>query len=57
LAEVLRSRFPDVDCIIVIGYGNLDKAEAAIALGAIEYLEKLVDLESLRADLRRLGPK
>src|SRR5262249_30871984 len=29
LLEVLRSRVPDVDCIIVTGYGTPEKAEAA----------------------------
>ena len=56
LLEVLRSRFRDVDCIIVTGYGSLEKGEAATALGAFDYLEKPLDLERLRADLRRLAP-
>jgi DNA-binding NtrC family response regulator len=56
LLEVLRSRVPDVDCIIVTGYGAPENAEAVTALGAIDYLEKPVDLERLRADLRRLVP-
>jgi len=55
LLEVLRSRVPDVDCIIVTGYGTLEKAEAVSALGAVDYLEKPVDLERLRADLQRLA--
>jgi DNA-binding NtrC family response regulator len=56
LLEVLRSGDPDVDCIIVTGYGTLEKAEAVRALGATDYLEKPLDLERLRADLRRLAP-
>jgi DNA-binding NtrC family response regulator len=55
LLGVLRSTVPDVDFIIVTGYGTLEKAEAVTALGAIDYLEKPVDLEKLQADLRRLA--
>ena len=55
LLEVLRSRVPDVDCIIVTGYGTLEKADAVSALGAVDYLEKPVDLERLRTDLHRLA--
>src|SRR6516225_1521174 len=56
LLEVLRSSVPDVDCIIVTGQGTLEKAEAVTAPGAIDFLEKPVDLERLRADLLRLAP-
>ncbi len=57
LLEVLRRRVPEVDCIIVTGYGAFENAEAATALGAaVDYLEKPLDLERLRADLRRLAP-
>ena len=56
LLEVLRRRVPDVDCIIVTGYGTFEQAEAATQLGAIDYLEKPVDLERLREDLERLAP-
>jgi DNA-binding NtrC family response regulator len=56
LLEVLRSRVPEVDCIIVTGHGTSDNAEAVTALGAIDCLQKPVDSERLRADLRRLAP-
>jgi len=56
LLEVLRSRLPDVDCIVVTGCGTFEQKQAAAALGAIDYLEKPVDLERLRADLQRLAP-
>ena len=56
LLEVLRSRVPGVDCIIVSGHAALGETEAVTALGAIDYLEKPLDLERLRADLRRLAP-
>ena len=55
LLEVLRSKVPDIACIILTGYGTLEKAEAVTALGAIDFLEKPVDLERLRADLLRLA--
>ena len=56
LLEVLRSKVPDVACIILTGYRSSEKAEAVTALGAIDYLEKPVEVERLRADLLRLGP-
>ena len=56
LLEVLRSKVPDVACIIVTGDGTLETAEAVAALGAIDFLEKPVDPERLRADLLRLAP-
>ena len=55
LLEVLRSNVPDVACIIVTGDGTLETAEAVAALGAIDFLEKPVDPERLRADLLRLA--
>ena len=56
LLEVLRSRALAVECIIVTGYGTLEMVEETKALGAIDYLEKPLDLERLRADLQRLAP-
>ena len=53
LLKVLRSSVAGVSCIVVTGYGSLEKATAT-ALGATDYLEKPVDLEKLRADLRML---
>ncbi len=53
LLEALRSSRPYVNCIIITGYGTLERSEVVTALGAIDYLEKPVDLERLRADLQR----
>ncbi len=53
LLEALRKSHPDVDCIIVTGYGALEKADLVTALGALDYLEKPVDPERLRIDLRK----
>jgi DNA-binding NtrC family response regulator len=55
LLKALRSRVSDVACVIVTGHGSLEKAETVTALGAIDCLEKPVDLERLRADLLRLA--
>jgi DNA-binding NtrC family response regulator len=52
LLEALRV-VPDVDCIIITGCDSRERADAVTALGAIDYLEKPVDLERLRADLQR----
>src|SRR5215471_4317736 len=45
LLEVLRSKVPNVACIILTGYGTPETAEAVAALGAIDFLEKPVDPE------------
>jgi two-component system response regulator AtoC len=55
LLQTLRSRVSDAACIIVTGYRSLEKAETVTALGAIDCLEKPVDVERLRADLLRLA--
>ncbi len=52
LLEALRG-IPDVDCIIITGCDAPEKAGAVTAMGAIDYLEKPVDLERLQTDLQR----
>ncbi len=40
LLHAIRERFPDVEVIILTGYGQLDTAMKAVELGAYAYLEK-----------------
>jgi DNA-binding NtrC family response regulator len=56
LLQTLRSKVPGVDCIIVTACGTRSDSEVVTALGAIDYLEKPLDLERLRRDLWRLAP-
>ena len=54
LLDDIRSRAPDVPCIIVSGRGRLEDAISAIRLGAYDYLMKpLPDLELLGISVRR----
>jgi DNA-binding NtrC family response regulator len=55
LLEALRN-VPDIDCIVLSACGSLEKADAQTVRGAVDYLEKPVDLERLRGDLLRLAP-
>jgi len=50
--EVLKrllERFPDVDVVILTGYGSIATAKDAIRLGAVDYLTKPVDTDQILA--------
>jgi len=51
--EELRRIDPDVSVIMMTGYGALASAQAAISLGASEYLKKPFDVDVLQAAVRR----
>jgi two-component system OmpR family response regulator len=53
LLGALQKTVPGLPCIIITACGVLEKAEAVTAVAAIDYFEKPVDLERLRADLQR----
>jgi len=52
LGRVKKTR-PDCEVIVVTGYGTQDVAVQALRRGAIDYIEKPVNLEDLRAALGR----
>ncbi len=53
LIEALRADNPNLQCIMLTGYGALNTAVEAVRLGAQDYLIKPVDRDQLRAVLDR----
>lgn len=51
--RALRSGSPDIHCIIVTADGSWETAAQARTLGVVDLLEKPVDLQRLRLDLKR----
>ena len=58
LLRGLRERLPDLPVIIMTAFGSIDTAVQAIAAGAVDYVSKPMNLEEIRATVRRvLGRK
>jgi|RhiMethySRZTD1v2_1073278.scaffolds.fasta_scaffold02218_2 DNA-binding NtrC family response regulator len=53
LCERIRQRWPDVQLVILTGYGSLDAAKAAIRLEVADFLTKPTSLGDLEAALNR----
>ena len=51
--RALRCGSPNVQCIIITADGSWEAAAQARALGVVDLLEKPVDLQRLRLDLKR----
>ncbi|HWA27611.1 MAG TPA: response regulator, partial [Lacunisphaera sp.] len=51
--EAMRKIDPEVSIIMMTGYGALATAQAAISLGANEYLKKPFDVDLLQQSVRR----
>lgn len=51
--RILRDRWPATEVIILTGFGNLDSAQAAIHLDAVEFLTKPCPLNKVEAALDR----
>jgi len=47
LARVVNERYPDIQMVILTGFGDMDSAIEALRLGAYDYLSKPVDAERL----------
>ena len=45
--ERIKRRRPDIQVVLLTGYATVEKGVEAIKLGALEFLEKPVDLASL----------
>jgi DNA-binding NtrC family response regulator len=54
LLRTVRERYPEVKVIMLTGHGGVDSAVEAIRLGAVDYLEKPVEPESLCARVGQL---
>ena len=52
--EASRSRQPTAPVVVMTGYGTVEAAVSAMKLGAIDFLEKPVDLDDLFALVRSL---
>ncbi len=50
----LRAQQPECDAVIITGYGNLQSAVEALRLGAVDFLQKPFELESLSRRLKLL---
>jgi len=53
LMQALRSDTPDLPVMIMTGFGSMDSAVEALNLGAIEYVSKPMNVEEIRAAVRR----
>jgi DNA-binding NtrC family response regulator len=53
LLRGLREHMPDVPIIIMTAFGSIDSAVAAIGAGAVDYVSKPMDVEEIRASVRR----
>jgi DNA-binding NtrC family response regulator len=53
MCERIRTRWPDVQLLILTGYGSLDAAKAAIRLEVADFLTKPTSLGDLEAALNR----
>ncbi|HIJ67936.1 MAG TPA: response regulator [Deltaproteobacteria bacterium] len=51
--ELTKARRPGCEAVVITGYGNQEIAIEALRTGAIDYIEKPVDPEELRAALGR----
>jgi DNA-binding NtrC family response regulator len=51
--ERIKRRRPDIQVVLLTGYATVEKGVEAIKLGALEFLEKPVDLASLTDAIRK----
>ena len=54
---ILAREAPNGDVIIVTGFGDFERAVTALREGAADYLLKPINVESLRASIRRLSQR
>jgi two-component system, response regulator RegA len=55
LVDLIKQRNPQVHVIILTGYGNIATAVSAIKHGAIDYLSKPADIDTIEQALRQTG--
>ena len=54
LLRCLRERLPTLPVVIMTAFGSIDTAVQAIAAGAVDYVSKPMNLEEIRATVRRI---
>ena len=57
LLKILRSKYPEIICIMITAYSNIDTSIEALRLGAYDYLRKPVIPDELIATLNRCFEK
>jgi DNA-binding NtrC family response regulator len=57
LLKTIRETYPDIDVVMMTGYGTIPSAVQAIKQGAYDYLAKPLKLEDLRRVFQRLVEK
>ncbi|PKP57894.1 histidine kinase [Candidatus Atribacteria bacterium HGW-Atribacteria-1] len=57
LLEEIKKAQPNLDVIIITGYGDEEKAIKAIRLGAFDYLNKPISLKELHTSIFRINQK
>jgi two-component system response regulator HydG len=50
----VKEKHPEVDVIIITGYGSIDSAMEAIKLGALDYITKPFELDELVTTVRKI---
>jgi two-component system response regulator RegA len=55
LVPVLRHLRPDIQVVVLTGYGNIASAVAAVKAGAVDYLAKPADADAIEAALLAKG--
>jgi two-component system response regulator AtoC len=53
LLRRLRSQLPELPVIVMTGFGSVDTAVEAISAGAVDYVSKPMNVDELRATVRR----
>ena len=53
LLTKIRQRDPDIEAIVITGYGNIDSAVEAMKLGAYDYITKPFNLDELELVIER----
>ncbi|MEK6602026.1 MAG: response regulator, partial [Candidatus Binatota bacterium] len=51
--EKVKQRDPDIEAIIITGYGSMDTAIEGLRLGAFDYISKPFDVNHILALVRR----
>ena len=54
LLPKVKEKHPEVDVIIITGYGSIDSAIEAMKLGALDYVTKPFELEELAMKVRKI---
>ena len=54
LLKTAREKYPNTDVVVLTGHGTIEMAVEAMRLGAVDYLQKPVNLDELELVVRRI---